>query len=139
MIAVVRTFTKYPSLRKYIDVCSYLIINGRGAEVPLCMIRNYFNHIMYLISTWPEIKSSTLRIKNFYMRSIGLIIVNENFADVKYLLELIFTVSLHETDGNNYNNEPTQCETAKQYLKKQITTHSIDFEPLFSNEKNHKQ
>jgi hypothetical protein len=76
MIAVVRTFTQYSSLSKYIDVCSSLIINGRGAEVHLCMIRNYFNHIMHIINTWPEIKSSILRIKNFYMRSIGLIIVN---------------------------------------------------------------
>jgi hypothetical protein len=48
---------------------------------------------------------------------------------------LIFTVSFHETDGNNYNNEQKQCETAKQYLKNRIATHSIDFEPLVLNEK----
>jgi hypothetical protein len=102
MIAAVRTFTQYSSLSKYVDVCSSLIMNKPGAEVPLCMIRNDFNHIMHLISTWPELKSSTFRIKNVYMRSIGLVIASTDFIDVKYILQMIFTVALHETDGNNF-------------------------------------
>jgi len=36
MIAVVRTFTQYSSLGKYINVCSSLILNEPGTEVPLC-------------------------------------------------------------------------------------------------------
>jgi len=58
---------------------------------------------MQLIGMWPDIKSSTFRVKKFYLRSIGLIIVSTNFIDVKYLLKMIFTVTLHENEGNNIN------------------------------------
>jgi len=128
MIAVVRTFTQYSSLGKYINVCSSLILNELGTEIPLCMVRNDFNHVMHLISTWPEIKSSTFRVKNFYLRSIGLIIVSTNFIDVKHLLKMIFTVALHETEGNNIYNQHTQCEVAKMYLKQRIATHTTDYD-----------
>lgn len=130
MIAVVRTFTQYSSLGKYINVCSSLILNELGTEVPLCMVRNDFNHVMHLISTWPEIKSSTFRVNNFYLRSIGLIIVSTNFIDVKHLLKMIFTVVLHETEGNNIYNQYTQCEIAKIYLKQRIATHTTDYDQI---------
>lgn len=127
-IAATKTFTQYSSLGKYIDVCSSLIKNEPGAEVPLCMIRNDFNHVMHLISTWPEIKSSTFRVKIFYLRSIGLIIVCTDFIDAKNLLRMIFTVALNETEGNNLNNEPTECEISKMYLKRGIATHITEFD-----------
>lgn len=123
LIAAVRTFTQYSSLSKYIDICSSLIMNEPGSEIPLCMVRNDFNLIMHLISTWPELKSSTFRVKNVYMRSIGLVVVSTKFTDIKYLLQMIFTVAIHETDGNNYINENTQCEIAKKYLKSRISIH----------------
>lgn len=51
MITAVKAYTQYSSLNKYIDICSSLILNEPGYEVPLCMVRNDFNHIMHLIST----------------------------------------------------------------------------------------
>jgi len=92
-------------------------LNEPGTEVPLCMVRNDFNHIMHFISTWPEIKSSTFRVKNFYLRSII-------YIDVKHLLKMILTVALHETEGNNINIQHTQCEIANIYLKQRISTHT---------------
>lgn len=124
MIAVVRTFTQYSSLGKYINVCSFLILNESGTEVPLCMVRNDFNHVMHLTSTWPEIKSSTFRVNNFYLRSIGVIIVSTSFIDVIHLLKMIFIVALHGTKENNINSQHTQCEIAKMYLKQRIATHT---------------
>jgi hypothetical protein len=97
------------------------------------MIRNDISHVMHLISGWSELKSSTFRIKNFYMRSIGLIIVSTNFEDMKLLFKNIFTVALHETEGINSNNEPTECEHSKTYLKRRIATHDIEFEENNTN------
>jgi len=44
MIAAVKTFTQYSSLSKYIDVCSSLIINEPGSEIPLCMVSVMIRH-----------------------------------------------------------------------------------------------
>jgi hypothetical protein len=65
------------------------------------MIRNDFNHVMHLISTWPELKSCSYRIKNVYMRAIGLIVVSTSISDIKIILKSIFTTALHECDGIN--------------------------------------
>lgn len=96
------------------------------------MIRNDFNHVMKLISSWPEIKSYTYRIKKFYMRAIGLIVVSTSICDIKIILKSIFTIALNECDGINENLEPTACENAKRYLKQRITTHTIEIN--FDNE-----
>lgn len=67
------------------------------------MIRNDFNHVMHLITLWPEIKTTTYRVKNFYKRSIGLVIISANFEEIKKLLKFIFTVAMNEEDGLGSN------------------------------------
>jgi len=122
-MGIVKTFTQFSTLNKYLEVCS-LLINNKSNDIPTCMVRNDFNHVMKLISSWFR-NQTTTRIKNFYLRSIGLVISSTNFEDIKKILRYIFVVSLSETDGLNLKNEPTDCEVAKQYLKQRIATHSI--------------
>lgn len=62
MMAVTKAFTQYSYFTKYISVCSSLILNEPGVEIPSVMIRNYFNHIMHLLSSWPEIKNSNIKV-----------------------------------------------------------------------------
>jgi len=81
---------------------------------------------MHLLSSWPEIKKSTYRIKNFYLRAIGLIIASTDYTDIKLLLTHIFTVCLYETDGLNSYRQPTKCEISKTYLKRRIATHVVE-------------
>lgn len=50
MMAAVRSFTQYSSLAKYLYICS-LLINNKTTELPKCMIRNDFNHVMHILST----------------------------------------------------------------------------------------
>lgn len=124
MMAVVKSFTQYSSLSKYLSVCSLLILKI-PSEVPSCMLRNDFNHVMHLISSWSEIKSCKFRIKNVYLRSIGLLIASTDFDDIKYILRNIFIVALSEEDGMNSNGVPNPCQNAKNYLKERISTHNI--------------
>lgn len=37
-----------------------------------------------------------------------------DFEDVKNVLKHIFTVELHEIDGQKCNNKPTACENSKK-------------------------
>lgn len=134
MHAVTKTFTQFSSLDAYISNCSKLISKEPGSEIPKCMIRNDFNHVMHLISTWPELKSCTPRVKQFYMRAIGLIVVSTSISDVKTIIRSIFTTALHECDGINDDQQPTACENAKKFLKQSIATHIIEID--FENELN---
>ncbi|CAI6352262.1 unnamed protein product [Macrosiphum euphorbiae] len=124
MMAVVKSFTQYSSLSKYLAVCSSLILK-ESSELPACMLRNDFNHVMHVISSWPEIKSCKYRIKNFYLRSIGLLIASTDFDDIKYILRNIFIIALSEEQGLNPNGLPNPCQNAKNYLKQRISTHII--------------
>lgn len=74
MSASIKSFTQYTSLNMYLEVCSSWILGNSNNPLPTIMLRNDFNHVMKLLSLWPEFKSSTNRIQNFYLRSIALII-----------------------------------------------------------------
>lgn len=134
MMGVVKAFTQYSTLTKYLQTCS-LLINKKPSEIPKCMIHNDFNHVMHIFSSWFG-KKTTKRIKNFYMRSLGLIVATTDFEDIIIILKFIFTVALSEADGFS-NGEPTNCEKAKQYLKKRIATGIIqndDFDNYIDDE-----
>jgi len=130
MHAIIKSFTQFSNLNVYLSNCSKLIMKEPGADIPTCMIRNDFNHIMHLVSSWTEMKSCNYRIKNFYMRSIGLLVISTSFEDIKNILKLIFTVALNETDGLNIYKVPTECEIAKNYLKQKIATHNIEIDEV---------
>lgn len=106
-------------------MCSSLILKEL-TEVPTCMVRNDFNHVMHLISSWSEIKSCKYQIKNCYLRSIGLLIASTDFDDIKFILHNIFIVSLSEEHGLNCNGVPNPCQNSKNYLKERISTQYYD-------------
>lgn len=133
MMGIVKTFTQFATLNKYLEVCS-LLVSKKTRDIPTCMLRNDFNHVMKLISSWFK-HQTTARIKNFYLRSIGIVITSTDFKDIKKLLKYIFIVSLSETDGLNRNDEPTDCEVAKQYLKQRIATHTMIDDKIIDLEK----
>jgi len=133
MSASVKSFTQYSSFNMYLDVCSSWIIGDNKYPLPKTMLRNDFNHIMKLLSSWPEFKTSSYRIKNFYLRSIALVIQSKDFETIKYLLKSIFIVALFETEGiNEITGEPNLCERYKTELKIKIA--SIEDTPNDQND-----
>lgn len=139
MIAVIKSFTQYSSLSKYLCVCSSLLLKETTKfEIPNCMLRNDLNHTMKLLNSWTEIKNSSHNIKNFYLRSIGLVIASIDLNDIKYLLECIFTVALNKEDGDITNNNiPNACEIAKDYLKQRIESDLLNSQvSIYLNDSN---
>lgn len=107
---VIKTFTQYSTLTKYLQTCS-LIIHKFLSEIPKCMIRNDFNHFMHIFSSWFK-KKKTKHINIFYMRLLGLIDVATDFEGIKMLLILILTIAFSEANGF-INSEPANCENSK--------------------------
>lgn len=64
-------------------------------------MRNDISYIMKLITSWNEFKGLTYRIKNVYLRALGLTISYTNLNKAKKLLEQIFIIALNETDVLN--------------------------------------
>ena len=120
MMACVRAFTQYETLDDYLSVCSSLIRGEDFHDVPSCMIRNDFAHIMHIVSGWKEVKEASRRSKDFYLRSIALIIASTCFDDAKKLLKCVFTVLLNELEGHGEDSAASVCEIAKNYLKELI-------------------
>lgn len=51
MMAVIKSFTQYSSLSKYLSICSSLVLKESDVDIPKCMLRNDFNHTMKLLSS----------------------------------------------------------------------------------------
>lgn len=83
MMVIVKKFTKFWTIEKYIEVCSSLM-NKKSNDDPTCMLRNDFNHIMHLVSSWFN-NQSTTRIKHFYLRSIGSISTDNEYIKKIFL------------------------------------------------------
>lgn len=104
-------------------MCSSWIIGDNKYPLPTTMLKNDFNHIMKLLSSWPEFKTSPFRIKNVYLRSIALVIQSVDFKTIKYLLKSIFIVALFETERiNEITVELNLCKRYKNELKIKIAS-----------------
>lgn len=84
------------------------------------MLHNDFNHVMKLFSSWLEIKSGVRRFKDFYLRSLTLIVVCEDFNELKLLFCCVFTVALNEEDGLDSSGEATPSHKCETELKNRI-------------------
>ena len=125
MQASAHAFTQYPTLIAYLSACSSLLLRQgveveSQVEVPHCMLRNDFAHVMKIFSTWDEIKNAAPRTKNFYMRSAALLVGCTSFDNIKVLYECLFRVLLNEVDGPDDYSQPAPCHSAKLYLKQCI-------------------
>lgn len=121
MSATVKSFTQYSSLSMYLEVCSSWILGRESCSLPTIMLRNDYNHVMKLLSSWPEFETSTYRIQKNYLRSMALVIQSNDYEDIKSLLKYIFIVALFETEEiDETTGEPNSYEHHKNKLKIKI-------------------
>ncbi len=129
IMACVRVFTQYSTLTSYLEACAKLLMQVSspdvGVQIPTCYVRLDFNHVIHSMASWVELRNKSRRVKNFYLRALGVIISSTDYEDTKMLLRQIFYVFLHEEDGNNNEGKATACERARLYLKDHIADHNI--------------
>ncbi len=135
MHAVTRSFTQYTNLWAYIRTCSCLLLNHdiqqfKDIFLPTSCIRNDYNHIMHNFSKWNAIKTASKNAKQFYMRSLALIVTTPSYESVKKLIEYFFLAVICRENGY-------YCVAAKEELKRRIagqteldTCENIDWEPI---------
>jgi len=91
------------------------------------MLRNDFNNKIKLLSSWPEFKTSSYRIKKiyleFYLFYFDVVIQSNDFETITYLLKSIFIVALFEIEAiNEITGELNLCERYKNELKNKFVS-----------------
>lgn len=117
--AAVCAFTNQRSIVEYNDELLKLCLQKKKADHLGTYIRLDVAHVMKAISGWKSLRSAIPKVKEFYMRSVGLLIVADSIHTVEQLLGSIFIVSLCATEGQNDMGDVT-CEIAKKDLKIRI-------------------
>lgn len=118
--AACRTFTCSYDMNSYINVCWKIISKEDNVLLPQCYIRVDVAHVIKVVSRWKEIHASETRkkVRQFYLRSIGQLILSTHINEAKHILESICIVALSETEGH-YRAKPainTICEIRKEQL-----------------------
>lgn len=126
--AVVKVFTHFSSLQQYLDCCYIALTQNKTEILPQCYIWTDVAHMIKLFSTWPMIKNSPKRVKEFYLLCLAQILISTLYDDVLVLLEHIFNVMLSETEGLDHNTgHPTTAERLKSFLRSKIEGTPEDF------------
>lgn len=119
--AAVRVFTGLGSIREYNEACFRLCslqnLASKECSHLGCYIRVDIAHLMKSISSWKSLQAVPSKVKEFYMRSIGLVIKSGTIEEAERYLHSMFVVAFSETEGMDVNNQPTPCEMEKTYLK----------------------
>lgn len=68
-------------------------------NIPQCFIRIDIAHLIKSITTWKSLQTVTNKVKQFFIRAIGLVILSTTLEDVEKLIGQIFVVALSETEG----------------------------------------
>ncbi|CAI6376002.1 unnamed protein product [Macrosiphum euphorbiae] len=112
--AITRIFCNRRSLQDYINTC-FIYLTGDENQLPECYVRIDVAHMVHIVCRW---KCLSLRkpVKDFYVRTIGLLIKLNNIDDFKKTLEIIIVIACSETDGDNVNKLSTPSENARKHL-----------------------
>lgn len=121
--AITRTFFNRRSLKEYINTC-FIYLTSDKNQLPECYIRIDVAHMVHIICRW-KCLSVRKPVKDFYIRTVGLLIKSNNIEDFKKMLEMIIIIASSETDGDDVNKQPTPSEQARTHLNKYISDGEI--------------
>lgn len=111
--AACRAFTAASNKTNYVDICYEALLRKR--RVPKCFLRIDVAHFLKSIVNWKELRSVHKRIKQFYIRSVGQLVLCTDIQEAQELILHIIVVALSETEGS-HDGQPTPCETNKKRL-----------------------
>lgn len=108
--AVCKAFTGEIDTNSYLDACLKVSTNSVGAQLSRCFIRIDVAYLINSVSQWKEMPQITLnkrKIREFYLRTIGQIILSTHLLEVREILKNTFTTALREYEGF-YCNKPSE-------------------------------
>jgi len=125
--AITRAFFNGKSLHEYSETC-FRIVNKYSVPTKVsCFIRIDVAHMVHMICRWKCLQGRKL-IKDFYVRSIGLLIQANSFNYFENVLQNILILSMAEYDGYSEFKNNVPAEEARIYLENLISDISDNFD-----------
>jgi len=118
--AISMAFCKNNDIKAYIEQCFDVLV-GYNTNLPNCYIRVDVAHVMKMFCRNKNLQGSkNWTLKQFYVRSMRLLVTSTRIEDFKQTLTNLLNVMLSETDGWTEDKVETPSETSRQYLLNQI-------------------
>lgn len=125
--AITRSLCNRKSLHEYINTCFSYLISDKNI-LPECYVRIDIAHMIHMICRW-KCLSVRKPVKDFYVRSIGLLIKTQDIEDFKKILEMIIIIACAETDGDTDNKLHTPAENSRKNLMNFISRGDTEIPP----------
>lgn len=108
------------SLKNYISDC-YRWICGETLQHPIeCYIRIDIAHLIKIIFSKNVFDKKHPKVKDFFVRCMGIMSTCDNVNDFITLLTSIFIVAYSEYDGKDTDGNDVICAQKQQYLFQRI-------------------
>lgn len=126
--AITRAFCNRMSLQEYSETCFKILKQLSVSNEVVCFVRIDVAHMVHMLCRWKCLKGRRL-IKDFYVRSIGLLIQANSLDYFEQVLQNILILAMAEFDGySDFNNVP--AEDARIYLENLISNISDDYNAI---------
>lgn len=133
--AIVQSFTQFSSLQVYVRVCSDLLtqeLSSNSHLIPWCFVRIDVAHFIKICTKWSPLKTVSRRVREIFLRVIGLLIKCKSLKEAHSLLHSLFVVLINETNGMAMENgQETPCEKHTKILMEATSTGFVLFEQQF--------
>lgn len=101
--AAVRSFAFSPSVAHYIDMMFDIAQGSNSRSVPPCYVRIDVAHLIKNVVTSDALKTARKKVRDFYIRCVGLLIQTDNIEGAKNLITRILTVANSSTEGKKFS------------------------------------
>lgn len=145
LMAVIKAFANCADTYTYLEILYNIIVLEKNEKLPSCYVRLNVNHFIGMVARWDCLHGKVLKVRQFYIRSIGHIYKMSDVRHIKSLLTSIMVVALSEDIGCNKNNDIIPSEyhlkSVNDVIKETLIEDPIDEtespeETLFENSEN---
>lgn len=114
-------FNEY-NIKTYINNCQHLL-SGNNHVTIKCYIRVDIAHTIKMVTRWICFNNKHPRVKDFYVRCVGLMTTCKNTSDFERLFSAVLIVCSSECDDSG-----SDCDKEETFLLNSIRTFSIELE-----------
>lgn len=118
-------------LNTYVENCMIVLQDTNYTNIPKCIIRIDIAHLIKMVCRWKCFQNTHPRVKDFFVRCIGILSTTTTFANFKQICLDILIVAFSEMeDINNPDDNILTCFNAQQRLLSMIKTQEMQYEDI---------
>lgn len=110
------------TLKTYVRTCLRCLSGKKAPSIkPRCYVRVDIAHAIKMVTRWKCFKGKPSRVKDFYLRCIGIMTTSVTRKDFEKLVTALLVVAMCVNDGND-----SECSSRQTFLLDSIRTFSVE-------------